>query len=89
MTVCNMAIEAGARVGLVAVDSKTIDYCRDRQFVPGELFEKAVDYWRTLVSDSDAVFDKEVKINARYSATGHLGYISGNGGASHSYGAHH
>ena len=65
MTVCNMAIEAGARVGLVAVDSKTIEYCKDRQFVPkGELFEQAVDYWRTLVSDPDAVFDREVKINA-------------------------
>lgn len=65
MTVCNMAIEAGARVGLVAVDSKTIEYCRDRQFAPkGELFEQAEDYWHTLVSDPDAVFDREVKINA-------------------------
>ena len=65
MTVCNMAIEAGARVGLVAVDSKTIDYCRDRQFVPkGDKFEQAAGYWRTLVSDQDAVFDKEVNIRA-------------------------
>ena len=60
-----MWIDAGARVGLVAVDSKTIEYCKDRQFVPkGELFEQAEDYWRTLVSDPDAVFDREVKINA-------------------------
>ena len=64
MTVCNMAIEAGARVGLVAVDEKTIDYCRGRQFMPsGEMFERAADYWRTLVSDKDAVFDTEVVIN--------------------------
>ena len=66
MTVCNMAIEAGARVGLVAVDKKTIDYCRGRQFVPeGEMFEKAAEYWRTLVSDEDAVFDAEVRLNAQ------------------------
>jgi 3-isopropylmalate/(R)-2-methylmalate dehydratase large subunit len=64
MTVCNMAIEAGARVGLVAVDEKTIDYCRGRQFMPsGAMFERAADYWRTLVSDKDAVFDTEIVIN--------------------------
>ena len=64
MTVCNMAIEAGARVGLVAVDEKTIEYCRGRKFMPsGEMFEKAADYWRTLISDADAVFDTEVEIN--------------------------
>ena len=64
MTVCNMAIEAGARVGLVAVDEKTVDYCRGRKFMPsGEMFEKAADYWRTLISDTDAVFDIEVQIN--------------------------
>jgi 3-isopropylmalate/(R)-2-methylmalate dehydratase large subunit len=65
MTVCNMAIEAGARVGLIAVDEKTIQYCSDRQFVPrGEMFEQAADYWRTLVSDQHALFDTEVVINA-------------------------
>ena len=55
MTVCNMAIEAGARVGMVAVDQKTIDYCEGRQFVPkGEMFEQAVAYWKTLTTDADA-----------------------------------
>jgi 3-isopropylmalate/(R)-2-methylmalate dehydratase large subunit len=64
MTVCNMAIEAGARVGLVAVDEKTVDYCKGRQFMPsGEIFEQAAEYWRTLVSDADAVFDTEVSID--------------------------
>ncbi|MBT7374887.1 MAG: 3-isopropylmalate dehydratase large subunit, partial [Porticoccaceae bacterium] len=65
MTVCNMAIEAGARVGMVAVDQKTIDYCEGRQFVPkGEMFEQAVDYWNTLTSDADALFDTEVTLQA-------------------------
>jgi 3-isopropylmalate/(R)-2-methylmalate dehydratase large subunit len=64
MTVCNMAIEAGARVGLVAVDEKTVDYCKGRQFMPsGDIFEQAAEYWRTLVSDADAVFDTEVSID--------------------------
>ena len=58
MTVCNMAIEAGARVGMVAVDQKTIDYCEGRQFVhKGELWNQAVEYWNNLTSDADAVFD--------------------------------
>ena len=65
MTVCNMAIEAGARVGMVAVDDKTINYCRGRQFVPqGEMFDHAVSYWKTLVSDANAVFDIEVELAA-------------------------
>ena len=65
MTVCNMAIEAGARVGLVAVDQKTIDYVKGRPFAPkGEHWERAVDYWRTLESDPGAHFDKAVKIDA-------------------------
>ena len=65
MTVCNMAIEAGARVGMVAVDQKTIDYCEGRQFVPkGEMFEQAVAYWKTLTTDADAVFDTEVILHA-------------------------
>jgi 3-isopropylmalate/(R)-2-methylmalate dehydratase large subunit len=65
MTVCNMAIEAGARVGMVAVDQKTIDYCEGRQFVPkGEMFEQAVAYWKTLTTDADAVFDTEVELAA-------------------------
>ena len=65
MTVCNMAIEAGARVGMVAVDDKTIDYFRDKPLAPkGELWEQAVEYWRTLVSDPEARFDREVVLDA-------------------------
>lgn len=65
MTLCNMAIEAGARVGLVAVDEKTIDYLKGRPFAPkGDLWEQAVAYWRTLHSDSEAQFDCVVEIDA-------------------------
>ncbi|RMH47952.1 MAG: 3-isopropylmalate dehydratase large subunit [Gammaproteobacteria bacterium] len=65
MTICNMAIEAGARVGLVGVDDKTIDYLYGKPFAPeGEQWDAAVADWRQLVSDPDAVFDKEVRIDA-------------------------
>jgi 3-isopropylmalate/(R)-2-methylmalate dehydratase large subunit len=65
MTVCNMAIEAGARNGLIAVDEKTIEYFRGRPFAPtGALWEQAVAYWRTLRSDPDAVFDRVVELDA-------------------------
>ncbi|MFO7593545.1 MAG: 3-isopropylmalate dehydratase large subunit [Pseudomonadota bacterium] len=65
MTVCNMAIEAGARAGMVAVDEKTVDYFKDKPFAPkGELWERAVEAWRDLKSDEDAVFDKEVILDA-------------------------
>ncbi len=65
MTVCNMAIEAGARAGMVAVDDTTIDYVQGRPYAPqGELWEQAVAYWRTLVSDEGADFDKVVHIDA-------------------------
>ncbi|MFP5348965.1 MAG: 3-isopropylmalate dehydratase large subunit [Gammaproteobacteria bacterium] len=65
MTVCNMAIEAGARAGMVAVDTKTIDYFRGRPYAPqGELWERAVAAWRELRSDADARFDREVTLNA-------------------------
>ncbi len=58
MTVCNMAIEGGARVGLVAVDDKTIEYVKGRPYAPtGEDWDKAVAYWNTLHSDDDAHFD--------------------------------
>ncbi|CAN0589490.1 unnamed protein product, partial [Ectocarpus sp. 12 AP-2014] len=64
MTICNMSIEAGARVGMVAVDDTTIEYVRDRPFSPaGEAWDAAVDYWRTLHSDDDAAFDKVVELN--------------------------
>ncbi|MBL8519035.1 MAG: 3-isopropylmalate dehydratase large subunit [Betaproteobacteria bacterium] len=65
MTVCNMAIEAGARSGLVAVDEKTIDYVKGRPFAPkGADFDRAAAYWRTLVSDAGATFDRVVDIDA-------------------------
>jgi 3-isopropylmalate/(R)-2-methylmalate dehydratase large subunit len=65
MTVCNMAIEAGARAGLVAVDEKTIEYVRGRPFAPtGAVFDRAAAYWRTLKSDDGATFDRVVEIDA-------------------------
>jgi 3-isopropylmalate/(R)-2-methylmalate dehydratase large subunit len=65
MTVCNMAIEAGARSGMVAVDEKTIEYFRGRPFAPtGILWDAAVRYWRTLHTDAGATFDRVVEINA-------------------------
>ncbi|MGE4331000.1 3-isopropylmalate dehydratase large subunit [Diaphorobacter sp.] len=75
MTVCNMAIEAGARAGLVAVDDKTINYVKGRplapgvdpktgQFVGGVEWDQAVQYWKTLHSDADAKFDAVVELNA-------------------------
>lgn len=65
MTLCNMAIEAGARAGLVAVDDTTIDYVRGRPFAPsGELWAEAEAYWRTLVSDEGAHFDNTLHLNA-------------------------
>lgn len=64
MTVCNMAIEAGARAGMVAVDQTTIDYVQGRTYAPkGEDWEKAVANWRDLVSDEGAHFDAVVEIN--------------------------
>ena len=65
MTVCNMAIEAGARAGFVAVDEKTIAYVKDRPFAPGAAhWDQAVAYWETLHSDDGAEFDQVVVIPA-------------------------
>ncbi len=65
MTVCNMAIEAGARAGMIAVDEVTIDYLKGRPFSPaGPLWDRAVDYWRTLKSDPHSKFDRVVQIDA-------------------------
>ena len=65
MTVCNMAIEAGARAGLVAVDDTTINYVKGRPFTPsGVEWDQAVAYWRTLHSDEGAHFDKLVELDA-------------------------
>ncbi|EYC50821.1 isopropylmalate isomerase [Hylemonella gracilis str. Niagara R] len=65
MTVCNMAIEAGARAGLVAVDEKTIEYVRGRPMAPTGLeWDQAVAYWKSLHSDADAKFDRVVELDA-------------------------
>jgi len=65
MTLCNMAIEAGARAGMVAVDFTTINYLKGRPFAPrGELWDKAVAYWHTLRSDEGARFDQAVRLDA-------------------------
>jgi len=65
MTLCNMAIEAGARAGMVAVDGTTIDYLKGRPYAPqGELWDKATAYWRSLHSDEGAQFDKVVHLDA-------------------------
>jgi 3-isopropylmalate/(R)-2-methylmalate dehydratase large subunit len=65
MTLCNMSIEAGARLGMVAVDEVTIEYLRGRAHAPkGALFDRAAAYWRTLTSDAEAKFDRELQFNA-------------------------
>ena len=65
MTVCNMAIEGGARAGLIAPDQKTLDYVKGRPHSPkGEKWDKAVEFWKTLFSDPDAYFDKEIFLKA-------------------------
>ena len=65
MTICNMSIEAGARAGMIAPDEVTFEYLKGRPHAPeGELWDKAVEYWKTLKTDDDAVFDKEVTLNA-------------------------
>ena len=64
MTVCNMAIEGGARAGLIAPDEKTFEYCKGRPHAPkGAAWEQAVAYWKTLFTDNDAFFDKIIEIN--------------------------
>ena len=65
MTVCNMSIEAGARAGMIAADEKTIEYARNRPMSPsGESQKKAEEFWRTLKSDDNAVFDKTITLDA-------------------------
>ncbi|MFJ2429427.1 3-isopropylmalate dehydratase large subunit [Pseudomonas rustica] len=65
MTICNMSIEAGARVGLVAADQKTVDYVKGRPFAPkGAEWDMAVESWKDLVSDADARFDTVVELDA-------------------------
>lgn len=65
MTVCNMSIEMGARGGMIAPDEITFNYLKGREFAPqGAAWDKALSHWKTLKSDVDAVFDKEVVLNA-------------------------
>jgi 3-isopropylmalate/(R)-2-methylmalate dehydratase large subunit len=65
MTLCNMAIEAGARAGMVAVDDTTLEYVHGRPFAPtGSLWDQAETYWRTLISDPEAVFDTALTLAA-------------------------
>jgi len=65
MTLCNMAIEAGARAGMVAVDQTTIDYVKGRPYAPkGAAWDKAVAWWNTLHSDVDAAFDRVIELDA-------------------------
>ena len=66
MTVCNMTIEAGARAGLIAPDEKTFNYFKNKPMSPkGQTWDKALTYWKTLYSDKDCKFDKEININAQ------------------------
>ena len=65
LTLCNLSIEMGARGGMIAPDETTFEYIKGREFAPkGEEWDKALAYWKTLKSDDDAVFDKEVKFDA-------------------------
>ncbi len=63
MTICNMAIEAGAKVGLVAPDKTTINYVREKSFLDNKTLEKAEAYWSTLKTDEEAIFDNEINID--------------------------
>jgi 3-isopropylmalate/(R)-2-methylmalate dehydratase large subunit len=64
MTICNMSIEAGSRVGLVAVDKTTLDYVEGRPYAPKDNWEQAANFWQELKSDDDANFDKVIEIDA-------------------------
>jgi 3-isopropylmalate/(R)-2-methylmalate dehydratase large subunit len=65
MTICNMSIEGGARVGYVNPDETTFEYMKGRPFAPkGEAFERAKTWWRSIASDADAVYDDEIEIDA-------------------------
>ena len=63
MTICNMAIEAGAKVGLIAPDETTIDYVKKNSFLDEELFNQAKQFWKSLRTDDKAVFDNEIEID--------------------------
>ncbi len=64
LTICNLSIELGAKIGMIAPDETTFEYLKGREFAPScELWDRAVDYWRGLPSDPDAQFDREVDID--------------------------
>ena len=64
MTVCNLSIEMGARGGIIAPDSKTFEYIKGREYTPkGDAWDKAMAYWKTLITDENAIFDKEITFN--------------------------
>ena len=63
MTICNMAIEAGAKVGLIAPDETTIDYVKKNSFLDEKLFNQAKQFWKSLCTDDKAVFDNEIEID--------------------------
>ena len=83
MTLCNMAIEAGARAGMVAVDGRTIDYVRGRPMAPrGTDWDAAVAHWKTLHSDAGAAFDRVIDDRRRHvGSAGELGHLSRDGRA--------
>ena len=65
MTICNMSIEGGARAGMIAPDETTFEFVKGRPYAPqGEAWDRAVAYWKTLVTDEDAVFDREMLLDA-------------------------
>ena len=66
LTICNMTIESGGRAGLIAPDEKTFDYLRGRPFAPrGSAWDSALTYWRSLKTEKNAVFDREINVNAK------------------------
>ena len=79
LTICNLSIELGAKMGMVAPDEKTFEYLRGRPYAPqGEMWEQAVEAWRELPSDADAVFDREVVIDVdKDHSAGDLGHQPG------------
>src|SRR5216117_481630 len=80
MTVCNMSIEAGARAGMIAPDETTFTYLAGRPRAPaGAAWTRAVETWRQLRSDTGAVYDTRVSIDASTLAAGHLGHEPGHG----------
>ena len=83
MTICNMAIEAGARAGMIGVDERTLDYVKGRPFAPsGAMWDEAAAHWRTLVSDEGAQFRRHARVRCGGGrAAGDVGHVARDGGA--------